>query len=342
MKEVLVMGLRRGAALGRVAANSKHLRLAGVIDPDGEALRSVQENCGLPDSKLFRDFRSAVAACDAHILVVATPNHLHAQHVIDGLRAGLHVLCEKPLSVDRDEAERLREESLRYDRQLAVIQNYRFAPHYRKCKQLLAAGEIGRLNRAEFVFYAWRPTASLKHPHALLFNHGVHHLDMLRYVTGAVARDIAALEWDPPPDERGGGGRFLRFTAECEGGFVVCYDGSYAEAGLPHTTDRLRLSGTRGTLEACGAFEDPRLWLWRNERTSGRDLREGIAVPRGDWNEIDRHLVETFAQAIETGQRIETDIEDNLQTLDWLFRAVESIERGDATRRSKHSCEEQS
>jgi predicted dehydrogenase len=328
MKDVLVMGLHRGAALAGVAATSTHLRLAGAIDPDEQALRSIAAECRLPDSKLFKDFPSAVAACDAQILVVATPNHLHAKHVSDGLAAGLHVLCEKPLATRRDEALMLRDQSRRHNRQLAVIQNYRFGSHFRRCRELIEAGEVGPLLRASFDFGMWRQTARLNHAHPLLFNHGVHHVDLLRYVTGEVPRHVHALEWDPPHGGEGkGSGRVLRLTVTGVNGCVICYDGSYADAGTMRF-GKLTVNGTRGTLEAFGDFEAPELWLSRSARATGEELRRRIDVPPTQWLDIDRHLLESFAHAIDSGQRIETDIEDNLQTLEWLFRAAEVIDRG--------------
>jgi predicted dehydrogenase len=327
MQNVLVMGLARGAAFAKIAAASRQLRLVGVIDPDESKLQEVANSCGLSRAQAFADFNSAVASQAADILVVATPTHLHPAHVTAGLRAGLHVLCEKPLATCRADALLMRQESQRCSRQLAVVQNYRYGSHFRKCKELIDRGEIGLLNRVEFNFRHWRSSKSLKHPHALLFNHGVHHVDLLRFVTDAVLREIHAVEWDPPdPGEAGGGGRLLRLTVMTEARFIVCYDASYADAGSPSAT--LRISGARGTLEAYGDFEDPQLWLSRNAKACEEEIRERIVVEPSDWSDIDRQLLEGFAQAIERGERVETDIEDNLQTLEWLFRAAEVIERG--------------
>jgi predicted dehydrogenase len=158
----------------------------------------------------------------------------------------------------------------------------------------------------------------------LLFNHGVHHLDVIRFVTGACARRIDAVEWDPAASA--GQGRCLRLTIHTDGGYVIGYDASYAEAGLQTPqSGELRISGTTGTLEAFGEFEDPQLWLSRNQKASGEDVRERIAVSPVGWDQIDQHLIEGFARAIEENRPAETDIEDNLQTLDWLFRAAEVL-----------------
>src|SRR5438105_4162729 len=104
MQNVLVMGLARGASFAKVASTSSQLRLVGVIDPDKARLHEVANSCSASEREAFTDFDKAVASQAADILVVATPTHLHAEHVMAGLGAGLHVLCEKPLTTCRRDA----------------------------------------------------------------------------------------------------------------------------------------------------------------------------------------------------------------------------------------------
>jgi predicted dehydrogenase len=182
------------------------------------------------------------------------------------------------------------------------------------------------------IFRRARSLESISHAHAVLFNHGVHHIDIIRSVTSAVPARIHAVEWDPPGTPPGKGA-MLRLTAHTTEGFIVSYDASYAETGAetPHT-GRLRLSGSRGALEAYGQVEQPRLRLTRNEQVHGQQTDEQIPLPAGSWGAVDRRLLEAFAQAARTGRPFETDVEDNLQTLEWLFRAAECLDRKTSSR----------
>src|SRR5438876_12232151 len=119
MQNVLVMGLARGASFAKVAAASSEVRLVGVIDPDESKRHEVANSCGLSKAQVFTDFDSAVASQAADIMVVATPTHLHFPHVMSALQAGLHVLCEKPLTICRRDALLMQEQSQRCGRQLA-------------------------------------------------------------------------------------------------------------------------------------------------------------------------------------------------------------------------------
>ena len=168
MLNVLVMGLGRGKMLAGEAHTSEQLRLAGAIDPDAARLRAVADELGLAPERTFASLAEALKATSAEMLVVATPTRLHVEHVRAGLAAGMHVLCEKPLTTDRAEAGALRDAARQADRQLAVVQNSRYGKHFRTCRELLAAGAIGELRCAYHRFSRWRPVGQMGHRHALL------------------------------------------------------------------------------------------------------------------------------------------------------------------------------
>src|SRR5262245_20308441 len=103
------MGLGRGRLLALAAHKSTSVRLAGIVDPNQQRLQSVGAECDLSTAQMFGSLGDALSRAKADILVVATPTPLHTQHVIAGLSAGLHVLCEKPLAVSRQDAQQMRD-----------------------------------------------------------------------------------------------------------------------------------------------------------------------------------------------------------------------------------------
>ena len=76
-------------------------------------------------------------------LVVATPHPSHAEIVAEALRAGCHVLCEKPLALEADEARSLGETAAATGRVLATAFQTRFRPEFRFVRDLVAAGTLG-------------------------------------------------------------------------------------------------------------------------------------------------------------------------------------------------------
>lgn len=327
MNRILILGLRRGATIARALAQSERVSIAGLIDTDPERLAACGRECRVPAAQQFSSLEAALAAARAHVLVVATPTPLHVPHVLAGLAAGLHVLCEKPLAVQRDDALRMRDAAARAGRSLAVLQNLRYGPQFRKCRELLNAGLLGRIATVSFQFRRWRNTDSIKHPHAILFNHGVHHLDAIRYVTGATLASVSACEWDPSWLEQGRG-RCVRATLRTAQNIAITYDASYAETGTQTPqSGETRITGELGSLTLSGEFEAPLVRHSSNAKRGAEEFDRQIPVEPVEWQWIDRKIIEDFCDAVQLGQKAETDVEDNLITLDWLWRIAAAIEQ---------------
>lgn len=128
------------------------------------------------------------------VLVVCTPNGLHAEHGIAGLRAGCHVLCEKPMALTTDAAEAMLEAAERAGRQLLVVKQNRFNPPVAALKRLIAEGRLGRVlslhlscfwNRdAAYYETPWKGTADLDG--GILFTQFSHFIDLLWWLAGDV------------------------------------------------------------------------------------------------------------------------------------------------------------
>jgi predicted dehydrogenase len=89
-------------------------------------------------------------------VVIATPHWQHAELAVKALNAGLHVLCEKPLSVTVAQADEVLKAAEGSRGTFAVVHQKRFEPAYLYVKQLLDSGELGALYRCSMVESAWR------------------------------------------------------------------------------------------------------------------------------------------------------------------------------------------
>ncbi|MGF6738419.1 myo-inositol 2-dehydrogenase/D-chiro-inositol 1-dehydrogenase [Paraburkholderia atlantica] len=99
----------------------------------------------LPEPRLYADYADLLADPQLDAVWLVTPSSLHAQQIVDALRAGKHVFCEKPLSLDVAECERVLAEAVRYPHLQATIGFMRrFDPSYRDAFDKIAAGQIGR------------------------------------------------------------------------------------------------------------------------------------------------------------------------------------------------------
>jgi predicted dehydrogenase len=108
------------------------------------------------NTKVWTTLGEALADPAVHAVYVATPVFLHAPQTIESLRAGKHVLCEKPMAMNEAEARSMVQTAEEQDRKFGVAYYRRAYPKVRRAKQLLAAGAIGKPVLAELTCHEWR------------------------------------------------------------------------------------------------------------------------------------------------------------------------------------------
>ncbi len=123
-----------------ILSRMRGVEVAAVSDTDRATARTIADRFQVKSVALSHDEIWADASIDA--VVVSTPSHLHEQHVREALRAGKHVLCEKPLALTADAVQRLLEED-GADGRLMVAMNQRFRPDAAALKSFVTSGELG-------------------------------------------------------------------------------------------------------------------------------------------------------------------------------------------------------
>lgn len=163
--------------------------LAAVCDPKPAVAGDF------PGVSWFPDSRSLYRAGGVDAVLIATPHYAHTVEGIRALRAGLHVLVEKPVSVDKAAALKLLAAHRGRRQVFAAMFNQRTDPHYRKLRELIRAGELGRINRINWIITDWfRPNAYYRHGSwratwageggGVLLNQCPHQLDLYQWLFG--------------------------------------------------------------------------------------------------------------------------------------------------------------
>ncbi len=147
-------------------------KLIAVMDQDevrlSGDLSSIQGNLGGPglqmDFSAIRKYRSVdaiLADPDVEAIDICLPTFLHKAVAIQALRAGKHVLCEKPMALSGDEADAMIAEAESAGRVLMVAQVLRFFPAYCELSRLVRSGALGQIRSALFrrrtAVPAWGP-----------------------------------------------------------------------------------------------------------------------------------------------------------------------------------------
>ena len=149
----------------------------------------------------FRDFDQAIGACQADAVILATPNHFHGPQLQAAAAAGLHVFCEKPLSLSADEARGMAQAMASAGRVMGIGHERRFEPAMQQISQWVKDGDLGTVLHAEAAFSHdklagldrdnWRTKASTA-PAAGMTGMGIHLTDFMIWMFGPV-RSVQAL-----------------------------------------------------------------------------------------------------------------------------------------------------
>jgi predicted dehydrogenase len=154
------------------------------------------------DTRAWVTLDEALADPEVHAVYVATPVFLHAPQTIQSLRAGKHVLCEKPMAMNEAEARSMVKTAEETGRALGVAYYRRMYPKVQRAKELLDAGAIGQPVVAELTCHGWfdgkKPGENESDRNWLidpalagggpLFDVASHRIDVLNFLFGQPGR----------------------------------------------------------------------------------------------------------------------------------------------------------
>lgn len=253
---IAIVGFGRiGAAHAEWLGRIGHVRLARVIDPT-PARRKLAEQYGIEATddldRLWDD-----PAIDA--VLVASPTSMHFEQAMAALQAGKHVMVEKPMAMDADQARRLIEQAERSRRVLSVFHNRRWDLDFLTLRRAIETDLFGRLINIESRLHQWAscvgPAAREWRPNwrnevafggGGLFDWGSHLIDqIICLVPHEPTRVFAQLRgnvWSSDCDD------FCRLIINFDGGAVGMVE---INTTTTHPGPRWHVDGTRGSAESA-------------------------------------------------------------------------------------------
>jgi len=180
MLKVAVIGVgSMGRNHARVYSELPEAELVAVADADGQVADRVASQFGV---KAYADYRQMLEVECPQVVSIAVPTALHEEVATAALRAGAHVLVEKPIAATLEEGQRLIELAKRMSRQLMVGHIVRFNPAMQALKQKLADGELGRI----FQIFCRRagPFPARIRDVGVVIDLAPHDVDVMRFLTG--------------------------------------------------------------------------------------------------------------------------------------------------------------
>jgi len=175
------------------------MRVTALADISEKAQRAAGDQFDVDEEARYSEYERLLDTEPLDAVIIATPHALHYEQVLAAFDAGIDVFCEKPLTVDRDQAATLAGRAETGDRVLAVGYKYHLDPIYRAGRERWAEGErTPSLLTAEVMqdwigvaADTWRADPGLSGG-GMLYDTGSHLLDAILWMTGLTPTDVTA------------------------------------------------------------------------------------------------------------------------------------------------------
>jgi predicted dehydrogenase len=322
-----------GQGWARILREETGAELVGVVDPAAEAREWAVAELGLGREHVFSSLDEALAGAACEAVAVITPPETHFAAVMATLRAGCHVLVEKPLATRIEDAREMVAAAERAGRLLMVSQNYRFRSPAVAAREAVASGVLGELVAVKARFA--RDTRTLwasdnfryEMRHPVVLDMSIHHADLVRMLTGRNVVRIEARSWRAPDSPYVHNPEVVALM-ELEGGVPFVYEGSWATRGEETSWNGdWEVIGERGRLVWSGGQND----AFTGEVVVEEWGKEARSLPLPDLAAVDRAgALRTFVAAVRGEGTVETTGADNIASLAIVLGCVRSIETGTA------------
>lgn len=223
--------------LTKILGAEAGVKIVGAWDPEAENAKKLLESAGSPDGRVYESYQALAADPNIDWIMVGSPNAFHKEHILAGFAAGKHVFTEKPLATRTADCVAINEAHGRSGKLFATGFVLRYSPLYRKAKEILASGALGKIvsidaneniapDHGAYIMVNWRRHKELSGPHIL--EKCVHDLDLLNWFTESVPVRVAAF---------GGNGYFVPENRENFSSHKKEYGSWFTRLGVEEGSD---------------------------------------------------------------------------------------------------------
>jgi predicted dehydrogenase len=314
-------------------ANPK-ARVIAVADINEELAKSVAAEFGI--KKVFKDYREMLALNELDAVSVCTPPFAHASPTIDAAKAGKHVLCEKPMAVNAEEAERMVKACQKACVKLGICSSrVKFNMAIEKAREYVQSGKLGKVyyvrlsgfgrrGRPDYPRFSKWFLDSSKAGGGCLIDGGCYSLDQILYVLGSPqpiavsAMTFKGIGPQPGPDIIHDVEEHASLMVRFEDGTVVTHESAWCS----NITERgFLLFGTEGGLKV-----DP-FTFYTDQEGVGIDITTDLPSDERSWIQV-YNDIDDFVTAFSENKIPKTSGEDGLKVMQIISMAYLSAKLG--------------
>ena len=318
-------------AIKETPALAGAIEISGLVDLNPAVAEALAAEFGLSGAIVGTDLADVIARTKADVVFDVVIPAARFNVVSIALKAGCHVLSEKPMATSLAEGAAMIDLAAETGKIHAIIQNRRFISGVRRMRRFVESGAIGDLTGIHCDFFIAPHFGGFREEmdNVLLLDMAIHTFDAARYVAGKKPLAVYCVEKNPK-------GSWYRHGASANATFefaddvVFTYRGSWcAEGERTSWESEWRLVGSKGMLTWDGGENF-------DAAVSGTEpgLLHGVTpveVPSAEHDE-ETHghasVITGFIEAIRSGRRPETASSDNIRSLAMVFGAIESAKTG--------------
>lgn len=314
-------------ALGEVMGafrETKYCKPVALVSGHAEKAKQVAETYGVDPKAIYNyeNFDSIKDNDEIDVVYIILPNSMHAEYTIRALKAGKHVLCEKPMATSVDECEKMIAAAKEADRKLMIAYRLRYEPFNMTAIDLLRKKTFGELRMIEST-----NTQNVRAPNIRLSKKlgggplgdvGIYTLNACRYLTGEEPTEVTGRIYQPTDDPRFAEvPRDVLYTLQFPSGVTAHCGCSFGAA----ESRRYRVMCDKGWLEMDPAFPYRGLQLatYQDQKKTTYTLQQ-----------VNHFSVEMdhIAECIEKNEPVRTPGEEGMQDMKIIHAILQSAQEG--------------
>ena len=237
---------------------------------------------------IFTDYKDLVNHPELDAIVIATPDDLHYPMALEALDKGLHVLCEKPMALNVNQAKEMYEKAEALQKKHMILFTYRFQPHFHYVKKLIKENYLGKILNADLYFIwgdAREPINNWQYDgdrsNGIIGTLGSHLIDLVHWYCGDISELSADLIRIMNRSEKGNlanDSAILNFhTADGGHGTIRATTVAYQAERIAHMG--FKLYGENGTIEAELIFGEADVKTILRGSKIGEDRFSELSIP---------------------------------------------------------------
>ena len=330
MKETIGLGLIGAGRAGMIharnfAARVPHAKMIAVSDVAEEIARQSAAELGI--AAWHTDWHDILSNSAVDAVIVVTPTKFHHEIVIEAAKAKKHILCEKPMAMNREECQAMNEAAAENSVNLQIGFMRRFDSNFKRAKELIESGAIGQvvtvksMTRGPSTPQEWM--YDIAKSNGPLAEVNSHDIDTLRWFTGSEAESLYAIAGNfRCEDARAKYPDFydtVLMNVRMKNGMLGNIDGAQ---GVQYGYDaRVDIVGTEGHIEIGGLSGSSTLLYTKDKQFMGDTVKS--------WTDLfyEAYVNEdiSFVESIRNGRPPEVSGIDGMAAVDIVRAGNESI-----------------